>query len=74
VPVLTGIVVAPVTRTVRHIPTEIALGEAEGLQVDCAASFDNLERIRRSVLAHKAGSLGTRTEEICAALDALADC
>jgi mRNA interferase MazF len=30
VPVLTGIVVAPVTRTVRAIPTELALGEAEG--------------------------------------------
>lgn len=27
VPVLTGIVVAPVTRTVRRIPTEILLGE-----------------------------------------------
>ena len=48
VPVLTGIVVAPVTRTIRDIPTEIQLGEAEGLPVDCAASFDNLQRIRRS--------------------------
>ena len=36
---LTGIVVAPVTRTVRNIPTEVLLGEDEGLHVECAASF-----------------------------------
>ena len=74
VPVLTGIVVAPVSRTVRDIPTEIRLGEAEGLQVECVATFDNLQRIRRSALAERVGDLGTRREEICAALRALSDC
>jgi mRNA interferase MazF len=74
VPVLTGIVVAPVTRTVRGIATEIQLGETEGLPVECAASFDNLQRIRRSALAERAGDLGLRRDEICAALRALADC
>jgi mRNA interferase MazF len=74
VQVLTGIVVAPVTRTVRKIPTEIALGHAEGLAVDCVASFDNLQRIRRSALVERVGELGSRREQICAALRALADC
>ena len=74
VPVLTGIIVAPVTRTVRDIPTEIRLGEAEGLPVECAASFDNLQRIRRSALAEQIGVLGSRRQQICAALRALADC
>jgi mRNA interferase MazF len=74
VPVLTGIVVAPVTRTVRDIPTEIRLGHAEGLPVDCAASFDNLQRIRRSALADRLGDLGPRRQQICVALGALADC
>ncbi len=72
--VLTGIVVAPVTRTVRSIPTEISLGPAEGLSVDCAASFDNLQRVRGSVLTTRAGSLGARSLEVCSALRALADC
>ena len=62
VPVLTGIVVAPVTRTIREIPTEIHLGEAEGLPVDCAASFDNLQRIRRSALAERVDSHDTGDE------------
>ena len=74
VPVLTGIVVAPVTRTVRGIPTEVALGDPEGLPAECAATFDNLQRIHRSALTERIGGLGTRRGQICAALDALADC
>ena len=74
VPVLSGIVVAPLTRTVRRIPTEVLLGEDEGLAFECAASFDNLQRIRRSALVARIGHLGPRQEEICASLRALADC
>ncbi|MDQ2759432.1 MAG: type II toxin-antitoxin system PemK/MazF family toxin [Actinomycetota bacterium] len=74
VSVLTGIVVAPLTRTVRDIPTEIRMGADEGLPAPCAASFDNLQRIRRSALTDRAGELGMRRQKICAALSALADC
>ena len=74
VPVLTSIVVAPVTRTVRGIPTEVSLGPDEGLDVDCAASFDNLQRVRRSVLTTRVGQLGSRCAQVCDALRALADC
>lgn len=74
VDVLTGIVVAPVTRTIREIPTEIRLDESEGLPVECAASFDNLQRIDRAALTERVGSLGVRHREVCAALRTLADC
>ncbi|HET8606585.1 MAG TPA: type II toxin-antitoxin system PemK/MazF family toxin [Gaiellaceae bacterium] len=74
IPVLSGVVVAPVTRTVRRIPTEIALGEAEGLAVECAASFDNLQRISRAALTERLGGLGARHGELCTALRVLADC
>ena len=74
VEVLAGIVVAPVTRTVRSIPTEIPLGEQHGLQEQCAASFDNLQRIARSALTARIGALGAQREEICRALRALSDC
>ncbi|MCC5951434.1 MAG: type II toxin-antitoxin system PemK/MazF family toxin [Acidimicrobiia bacterium] len=73
--VLTWVVVAPVTRTVRDIPTEVPLGPDEGLAVHCAASFDNLQPIRRSFLTERAGRLGPGgAGEICRALGALADC
>lgn len=74
VEVLTGIVVAPISRTIRDIPTEIALGRDEGLTIECAATFDNLQRILRSALIDRAGDLGARRDLICGALKALADC
>ena len=73
--VLSSIVVAPVTRTVRNIPTEIALGAQHGLSRVCAASFDNLQPIRRALLTSRVGRLGIdELEEICRAIRALADC
>lgn len=74
VPVLGWLVVAPVTRTIREIPTEVALGPDEGLGEVCVASFDNLQPVRRSFLTGCLGSLGPRHPEICRALAALADC
>jgi mRNA interferase MazF len=75
IPVLRRLLVAPVTRTVRDIPTEIPLGADEGLPVDCAASFDNLQPINRHLLTERIGTLpADRRHELCGALDALADC
>jgi len=75
VPVLHRIIVAPVTRTVRGIPTEVALGPAHGLVDDCVASFDNLQPIRRGFLTDRVGQLGIDEHpEICRALRALSDC
>jgi mRNA interferase MazF len=75
VPVLTWIVVAPVTRTIRQIPTEVRLGTNHGLPEECAASFDNLQPIRRSFLTQRVGELQVEElDEICRALRALADC
>jgi mRNA interferase MazF len=75
IPVLKWIVVAPVTRTIRAIPTEVALGAAHGLASPCVASFDNLQPIRRSFLTGRVGRLDVdQTDDICRALRALADC
>ena len=75
VPVLSAILVAPITRTIRRIPTEIALGERNGLPDDCVASFDNLQVIRKVLLTRRVGTLWIDQDgEICRALEALADC
>jgi mRNA interferase MazF len=75
IPVLTSIVVAPVTTNVRGLPTELLLGLEEGLPRPCAASFDNLRPIRRAVLIERAGRLEpARRSDLCRALAALADC
>jgi len=74
VAVLSWLVVAPVTRTVRGIPTEIELGPENGLPERCAASFDGLQPIRRSFLVDRVGRVADARRAICAALAALADC
>jgi mRNA interferase MazF len=75
VPVLTWIVVAPVTRSVREIPTHLPLGPDEGLHVPCAAAFDNLQPINRSFLTERTGALDpSRRPAFCQALRSLADC
>jgi len=74
VPVLERVIVAPVTRTVRSIPTEIPLDADEGLSRACVASFDNLQPMSRSFLTGRIGQLGVRHGEICSTLRAMADC
>lgn len=75
IPVLARLVVAPVTRTVRGIPTEIRFGPEDGLSTDCAASFDNIQPINRPLLTERvARPDSNRRREMCDALAALADC
>lgn len=71
---LNRVIVAPVTRTVRSIPTEIALGSDEGLDVECAASFDNVGPQPVAMLTRRIGHLDDARSRICNALTALADC
>lgn len=73
--VLNNIVIAPVTSTIRLIPTTIARGADEGIDHDSVATFDNLAAVPQTLLTRKLGRLDpVRRREICAALDALADC
>ncbi len=75
IPVLRTLVVAPVTRTVRGIPTEIPLGPDEGLAVECVAAGDAVLAVPKAMLVRKLGALGTdRHHELCASLRAMADC
>jgi mRNA interferase MazF len=74
IPVLNRILVAPVTRTVRRIPTEIALDTQSGLKGTSAASFDNLQPISKTFLTKRVGSVPAARSAICRALAALAGC
>lgn len=75
IPVLTWLVIAPITRSVRPIPTQLPLNEDHGLREPCAATFDNLQPMRRSFLTERVGRLTVdQSEAICRALGALADC
>lgn len=75
IPVLTRVLIAPVTSTIRQIPTELSLDSDEGLSRECVASFDNIQPIEKARLAQRIGSIGSaRRHEICAAVAAALDC
>ena len=75
IPVLNNVVVAPVTSTVRDIPTCVPVGPDEGIDHDSVATFDNLAAVPKSVLTVRLGSLGPGGKrQICAALAAMSDC
>ncbi|MGH2701925.1 MAG: type II toxin-antitoxin system PemK/MazF family toxin [Actinomycetota bacterium] len=42
IPFLTGVVIAPISRTIRDIASEVRMGPEQGLPEECAASCDNL--------------------------------
>lgn len=75
IPALNNVVVAPVTSTLRDIPTCIPVGPGEGLDHESVASFDNLAAVPKLVLTTRLGALGSDgRRQICGALDAVADC
>lgn len=75
IPVLRILLVAPVTRTVRGIPTEITLGRGEGLPTESVAVFDSVMVFPRAMLIRRIGSLQpARAHELCDALAAATDC
>jgi len=75
IPVLNNVVVAPVTSTIRDIPTCIPVGPAQGIDHDSIATFDNLAAVPKAVLTRRLGRLGVAgRRQICQALDALANC
>ncbi len=75
IPVLRSILVAPVTRRIRGIPTEVALGPEDGLPADGVASLDNVLAFPKAMLVRRMGALPPeRRSESCDALRAATDC
>lgn len=73
--VMRRVLVAPVTTRIRSIPSELPLGNREGLPVDSVASFDNLRPIPKALLTRRLGSVGPeRAHLMCAVGAATLDC
>lgn len=49
-PVLTNVTVAPLTRTKRHPPAEVALGPRDDVPTACVVSLENILTIRKASL------------------------
>jgi mRNA interferase MazF len=75
VPLLTKVLVAPISTTVRHIPTEVALISDEGVREGCVANLDNAQLIPVRALVELAGTIRPdRWPLFCKAISAVLDC
>jgi mRNA interferase MazF len=67
IPILHSVTVAPITSTIRRIPTEVVLTEEDGLPSTCAANFDNLQTVPKSNVGGRIARLTARRMEEAAA-------
>lgn len=75
IPVLHGVLAAPITRTIRDIPSELRLGPEDGMPTECAASFDNLRVVAKAYLVERQCALDSvRMIAACQAMRAAVDC
>lgn len=58
--VLHSVTVAPITPTIRSIPTEVVLTKADGLPTTCAANFDNLQTVPKSNIGDRIARLSAQ--------------
>jgi mRNA interferase MazF len=56
-PHLARVTVAPITRTIRGLSTEVAVGPANGLEHRCVISCDNIVTVPRTALGRQLGYL-----------------
>ena len=75
IPYLNRLVAAPLSRTIRGIPTEVALDPADGVPAECAVQLDNLTRLPPTYLSERITKLSpTRMLQICRAARIAIDC
>jgi mRNA interferase MazF len=74
IPILPRVIVAPITRRIRGIPTEVRLDESDGID-ECAINFDDIRPVPRALLGEPIASLaGPRMHEVCRALAITTGC
>ena len=65
----------PATGTIRQLSTEVQIGVAEGMPIDCALAVDNTLSADKAFLTERITTLGPDTlAAICAALSTATGC
>jgi mRNA interferase MazF len=60
IPFLTSVTIAPITSTIRSIPTEVVVTRADGLFTDCAVNLDNIQTVRKAKIGGVIGHLSMK--------------
>lgn len=73
--VLNAVLVAPLTTTIRDIPTAVRLGPADGVDRECVAMLDALTLLRKDRFVRRVGELTpSRMTDLCHALATTVAC
>ena len=66
---LTRVTVAPITSTIRGVPSEVALGPDDGTKQPCAVNLHNVVTVSKEHLGRRVAQLDERRmREVCGAL------
>ncbi len=69
IPHLATVTIAPITSTVRGVPSEVILDIEDGMKMRCAVNLHNALTVRQALLGRRVGNLsGARMDEVCEAL------
>jgi mRNA interferase MazF len=72
---LSSVIGAPITSTIRGVSTEVRVGPEDGVRLESVANLDNLQLVARSRLVRKVGRASPSTmTSICHALEIAVDC
>lgn len=66
---LTRITVAPITSTMRGVPSEVALGVEDGMKQDCAVNLHHVVTVPKDAIGAVVARLGEeRMRQVCGAI------
>ncbi len=69
IPYLATVTVAPITSTIRDVPSEVRLSEADGMKAACAVNLHNIVSVSKAHLGRRVAALSPeRLREVCGAL------
>jgi mRNA interferase MazF len=72
---LSTVTVAPITSAIRGVPSEVVLGEEDGMKAPCAVNLHNPITVSQDRLGKRVARLSSpRMHEVCAALRFSLDC
>ena len=74
-PLLRTVIVAPITSTIRGLPSEVVVGTDEGLKHDSAVNLDHVQTVDQRLLHSFVGTLSeTKMRQVCRALALATGC
>lgn len=75
IPYLSRVTVAPITSTIRGVPSEVTLGMEDGMRQRCVVNLHNVVTVAQESLGRRVAQLNAvRMREVCAALSFALGC